>query len=114
MVSTPSRLSEPSTASLICSDRLFRPRCSPLGPKSKPNLVAITTCSRRGGQRFAHQLLVRERAVHFSRIEEGDAALDGRTNQGDQLLLIWRRPVALAHAHAAEPDGRDFQVAVSE
>src|SRR5947209_8774333 len=33
---------------LMYSGRLFRPRCSSLGPKSKPNLVAITTLARKG------------------------------------------------------------------
>ncbi len=35
-------------------------------------------------------------------------------NQGNQLLLVWRRSVAVTHAHAAEPDSRNFQVAVSK
>ena len=67
-----------------------------------------------GSERFAHQFFVGERAVDFRRIEEGDAAFDGCANQRDHLLLVCRRAVAKAHAHAAEPDGRDFQVAVSK
>src|SRR5260370_427753 len=39
-----SRLSEASATCLMCSGRLFRPRCWPVfGSISKPNLVAITT-----------------------------------------------------------------------
>jgi hypothetical protein len=39
------RLSEPFAACLMCSGRLFRPRCWPVfGSMSNPNLVAITTC----------------------------------------------------------------------
>jgi len=82
-VSTLSRLSEPSTIRLMYSGRLFRPfrpSWSPLGPKSWPNLVAITTWSRKGGLRFAHEFLVRERTVDLGGVEKGDAALDGRTN----------------------------------
>src|SRR2546430_2366133 len=43
-----SRFSEASATSLICSGRLTRPVCSPLGPILNPNFVAITTCSRKG------------------------------------------------------------------
>ena len=66
------------------------------------------------GKRFAHELFVPERAVGLGGVEEGDAAVDGRSNQRDHLLLVGGRPVAEAHAHAAEADGRDLQVAVSE
>ena len=62
------------------------------------------------GERFADELFVREWAVDLGRVEEGDAALDRRSDEGDHLLLVGRRPVSVAHAHAAEPDGRDFQV----
>ena len=40
-----------------------------------------------GGQRFAHQFLVRERTVDLGGVEEGDAALDGRTDQRDHSCL---------------------------
>ncbi len=63
---------------------------------------------------FAHEFFVRERAVDFGGIEECDAAFHGRANQRDHLLLVFRRAVAKAHPHAAEPDGRDFQVAFSK
>src|SRR5256886_301391 len=43
MVSILSRLSEPSAPCLICSGRLSRPICSPVGPNLKPNLVVIAT-----------------------------------------------------------------------
>src|SRR5437870_6104311 len=46
MASTSSRSSELSTTSLMCSGRLLSPRCCPCESNSKPNLVAITTCSR--------------------------------------------------------------------
>ena len=48
-----------------------------------------------GGEGFAHQLLVRERAVDLGGVEERDAALDGRPDQGDHLLLVRRRAVAM-------------------
>jgi hypothetical protein len=36
-----------------------------------------------------------------------DALLDRRPNQGNHLLPVTRRAVTEAHAHAAQPDGRD-------
>ena len=41
-------------------------------------------------ERFADQLLVRERAVDLGGVEERDAALDGRADQRDHLLLVGR------------------------
>ncbi len=61
-----------------------------------------------GGQRFADQLFVDERAVDLGRVEERHAAFDGGMNQGDHLALVARQAIALAHAHAAQADGRDF------
>ena len=48
------------------------------GSSLNPNLVAITTCPRNGSEGFAHEFFVRERAVDFGGVEEGDAAFDGR------------------------------------
>src|SRR6266511_2325502 len=115
MTSTLSRLSEPSATCLMCSGRLSRPtHCGPpLGSSLNPNLVAITTCPRKG-EGFAHKFFVREGAVDFGCVEEGDAAIDGRPEKGDHLLPVSGRTVAKAHPHAAELDSRDFQVATSE
>jgi hypothetical protein len=63
---------------------------------------------------FAHEFFVRIRPVGLGRVEEGDAALEGRPNEGDHLLLVGGWAIPEAHAHAAEPDGRDFQVAGSK
>jgi hypothetical protein len=62
---------------------------------------------------FADEFFVRERAIHFGGVKECDAALDGRSDQRDTLLFFDCRAVAKAQTHAAKPDGRDFQVAVS-
>jgi hypothetical protein len=53
-------------------------------------------------QRFADQLLVRKRAIHFRGIEECDAAFHGRLQQSDHRFPVWDRRVRPAHAHAAE------------
>ena len=99
----------------MCSGRLFSHcACSAVRIEVEPELGGDHHLLAERGERFAHELLVRERAVDLGGVEERDAALDGRAEQGDHLLLVRRRAVAKAHAHAAEADGRDFQVALSE
>ena len=86
----------------------------PSGSSAKPNFVAMTTLPAEGRERLADELFVRERAVDLGGVEERDAALDGRPDQRDHLLLVGGRTVAEAHAHAAEAEGRDFQVAAPQ
>src|SRR3984893_12687904 len=51
MVSVLRRLSEASATSLMCTGRLSSPACLPVcGSILNPNLVAITTCSRKGAR----------------------------------------------------------------
>ena len=117
MTSTLSRLSEPSAASLMCSGRLFRPgRSRPLSSRLEvePELGGDHHLVAERGEGLADELLVRERAVDLGGVEERDAAFDGRPEQRDHLLLVHGRAVGEAHPHAAEADGRDFQVAVPE
>jgi len=64
-------------------------------------------------QRLAHQFFIGERAIGFRRIEVGNAPLHRRADQRDHLLLVCRRAVARAHAHAAQAEGGDFK-ALSE
>ena len=52
-----------------------------------------------------------QRAIDLGGVEERDALFDRRPDQGNHLLLVTRRAVTEAHAHAAQPDGRDFQIA---
>ena len=52
IVSIPSRPSDASTTSLMCSGRLSRPCCGRPASRSKPNFVAITTWSRTGASAF--------------------------------------------------------------
>src|SRR5205085_7601058 len=63
---------------------------------------------------FAHEFLVRERTVDLGSIEERDAALHGGLEKRDHVPLVFGRAVRPAHSHAAQPDGRDFQGAVSK
>src|SRR5215211_363801 len=50
MVSVPRRWREPSTAWRMCSGRLERPTWRPSASKRNPNLVAMTTWSRKGAR----------------------------------------------------------------
>ena len=63
---------------------------------------------------FAHEFLVCEGAIHFSGIKERDPAFHGCPKKCGHLLLIFGRPVGKAHSHAAQPDGRDFQITFSK
>src|SRR2546427_53315 len=64
--------------------------------------------------RFAHEFFVDVRAIRLCRIEEGDAAFHGRAQESSHLLLVLGRAVRKAHAHAAQPEGGNFQVAISK
>ena len=56
-------------------------------------------------QGLADELLVVERAVDLGGVEEGDAPVDRRAQEGDHLVARRRRAERLAHAHAAQPEG---------
>ena len=110
MLSTLSRLSEPSATCLDVLGPAVQAPLLPVRVDVEAELGGDHHLVAERGERLADELLVRERAVDLGRVEEGDAALDGRPDEGDHLLLVGSRAVAVAHAHAAEPDGRDFQV----
>src|SRR5262245_54827155 len=116
MASTLSRLSEASATSRKCSGRLSRP--VHLGPLVRvglePELGGDYHLSALRSEGLAHELLVGQRAVDLGGVEEGDAAVDGRPDQGERLLLVHGRSVAEAHSHAAGPERRNLQVALSK
>ena len=91
-------------------------RCIVLGRWNQlnPNLVAITTRVADRRESLADELLVGERAIDFGGVEEGHASLDRRPDERDHLLLVRGRAVGKAQAHAAEPDGRNFEAALSK
>jgi hypothetical protein len=66
-----------------------------------------------GLERFTDNLLI-DCTVNLSGVEERDAALGGRPDESDCLLLIRCRAVAMAQAHCAVANGRDFQVTISK
>jgi hypothetical protein len=111
MLSVFRRLSEASATARICSGRLSRPSCGPpwrVGREAEFGGDHDLAAQRR--QRFADQFFIVERAVDFGGIEEGDAAFDRRAHQGDHGLAVGRLAVGVRHAHAAQAEGRDFQV----
>src|SRR5581483_2134245 len=65
-------------------------------------------------QRLADELFVGERAVDLGGVEERHAAFDRPANQRDHRFAIGGRTVAEAHSHAAEPERRHFETAVSQ
>jgi hypothetical protein len=66
------------------------------------------------GQCFAHKFFVAEGTINFSGIEEVDAAFDSGANQRNHFCFFGRRAVAEAHAHAAEAESGDFEIAFAK
>ncbi len=62
-------------------------------------------------ERFSDEFFIGERAVRLGRIEEGDAAFHGSTNELDCLLFFHSGPIGRTQSHAAEAEGRHFQAA---
>lgn len=66
-------------------------------------------------QGLADQFLIGERgAIALRGIEEGDAPLDGRTDEPDHRVAVRLHAVATGHGHAAETDGRHFEAGPSK
>src|SRR4029077_12881041 len=68
----------------------------------------------KGSERFTQEFFVCERTIGFGGVEKSDATFDGRPDQRNHFLLVACRTVARAHSHTAEPQSRDFQVAISK
>jgi hypothetical protein len=65
-------------------------------------------------QRLAHDLLVGEGSIDLGGVEEGDAPIRRLAYQRDALFLGQRVAIAEVQPHAAEADGRDFQITFSK
>ena len=61
------------------------------------------------GDRSADELFVGERPVHVGGVEEVDTELDRAMDRRDCFAFVGRS-VELRHAHAAEAEGRDFEL----
>ena len=94
-----SRLSEPSAACLMCSGRLFEARQTFHAPgieirtKVKSEFRRDHDLFAERGQGFAHEFLVRERAIDFGGIEKCDATFHCGPNQRRHLLLVFGRTI---------------------
>src|SRR5213594_123911 len=86
----------------------------PAGITSHPELGGDHHLSAHWRQRLANQLFVGIRTVNLGGIEECDAAFDGRADERDHRLLVRWDTVALAHPHAAEPECRNLEIALSK
>src|SRR6266576_5019750 len=99
-----------------------------LGPtvqarRARPLIAATQVEPELGGD---HQLLAKGRkgladeffvcvwAVNFSGIKERDTSIHGGTEKSSHLLFVFGWAVGKAHSHAAESDGRDFQITFPE
>ncbi len=58
---------------------------------------------------LSYQLLVEERAIDFSRVEEGYATFHGFSEKRDHLLFIRRRTVRKTHSHTSQTESRYLQ-----
>src|SRR5262245_27751082 len=65
-------------------------------------------------QRFADDILVRERPVYLRGVEESDPALDRAPNERNRLRAVRRGPESVAQSHTAEAELRDLQPAPTE
>src|SRR5438034_11417515 len=86
----------------------------PAGITSDPELRGDHHLPAQWRQRLTNQLFVGVRTVNLGGIEERDTTFDGRADERDHCLLVRWVTVALAHAHAAESEGRDFEIALSK
>jgi hypothetical protein len=85
-----------------------------LGIVFKPEFGGDYHLSAERIKRFTKEFFVDEWTIDFSGIEEGDATVNRRVKKRDHLLLVGNRAFIMAHSHATEPKGRDFQIAVSK
>src|SRR5271165_7288778 len=76
--------------------------------RADENLVA------NGLQRLPNQLFVDVRTVTLRGVKKVDATIDRRADHGDRLLFVGGRAEAEAQAHAAQADGRDFEISFSK
>jgi hypothetical protein len=65
----------------------------------------------KGSKRIAHELLVRERAIDLSGVEERHAEVHRVPDQCDRLVAGHRGAAVITQPHAAKPERRDLQPA---
>src|SRR5271165_1972401 len=97
---------------------LFRPAIEPdcllLLVDLEAELRADENLVANGLQRLPNQLFVDVRTVTLRGVKKVDATIDRRADHGDRLLFVGGRAEAEAQAHAAQADGRDFEISFSK
>ena len=97
---------------------LFRPAIEPdrlfLLVDLEAEFRANKNLGANGLQRLPNQLFVDVRTVTLRGVKKGDATIDRRADHGDRLFFVGGRSEAEAQAHAAQPDGRDFEIGFSK
>ena len=63
--------------------------------------------------RFADKLFVRISAIHFSGIEECHTLIDSSADERNAVAFLDGRTISMAQPHAAKPESRDLQTALS-
>src|SRR3954471_7377185 len=63
-------------------------------------------------ERFAHEVFVRVRPIHFGRIEERHARIDGRPDDRDAIVAARGASIALTDPHAPETERRHLEAAL--
>ena len=108
-MSTRSRRNEASVTALMWSGLLFTPTLLTLVVEREPELGRDDHVIAQRLERLTDELLVHIRPVRLRGVEQRDAPLDGTPEERDHLVPVTRRPIALAHPHAAQPEGGDLQ-----
>jgi hypothetical protein len=63
---------------------------------------------------LTHEFFVGERAISLGGVKKCYAAFHGGPYEGDHFHFVSGWAIIVAHAHAAQPEGRDLKVTVSE
>jgi hypothetical protein len=98
----------------MCSGLLLTPVWLPFSSNANPNLVANDHLVADWLEGLADELLVVKWPVDLCGVEQGDSPFHGCAQEADHLVSGRRRTERLAHAHAAEPQGRDLEAGGAE
>src|SRR5947209_2827140 len=90
------------------------PSGTSIGVELETKLCSDHHPSPKGKECFPHQLFVGKWSIDLGCVEEGDATVHRCMKKSNHLCLVSNRLIRKGHAHAAEPDGGDFQAAVSK
>lgn len=80
----------------------------------KPELGGDHNLRAERRDRFADQLLVRERPVRLGRVEQGDAAVEGVADQPDRVRLLHDMAIRARQPYAAKAERGDLKAAAAE